>query len=408
MVPLISYTEFEQTETIKYGSLATSASANKAPLFIKSELNRLYNEVMIKFGESPLAWDSTHLYLTGDSVSYNGVVYTALSSNTGQQPPSSAWKILDTSKYDLSSKYLLTGSDNYVNLSVKGNYKLMGAGNDTTSALMTSKTGLVPWDNGISSSLGNINLKFNDVYSVNGNFNSITTDTFTATSSTIENLTTTTINVKTLNVPSLNGTASNSLKLNGLVSSYFMPQWNYISVNANQTAANTDYLLVNTESIAQVDTISNIIAVDSTDYTVTINGTAYTFKSGTSATVQSIITGMVKAITDSNVNAADSGNSTILLTANTAGVSFTSSINANMTDTTTTANKAGPITVTLPASPSENDVIGFLDAKGTFAKNSLTVARNGKLIMGEAQDMIVSTKNMSFELLYTNGDWRVK
>jgi len=92
------------------------------------------------------------------------------------------------------------------------------------------------------------------------------------------------------------------------------------------------------------------------------------------------ITGVVAAVTDSNVTAVDSGNSTILLTANTAGVAFTSSVNANMVDTNTTANKPGPITITLPANPVEYNTIKFLDVKGTFAKNSLTVATNGKLI----------------------------
>jgi len=183
--------------------------------------------------------------------------------------------------------------------------------------------------------------------------------------------------------------------------------FSYVNVISDITTSNRKFNLVDTTSIAQVDTIDSIVAVNSTAYTVTINGTAYTYTSGTSATVQSIITGIVGAITDSNVTATDSGNSTILLTANTAGVAFTSSVNANMVDTNTTANKAGPITVTLPASPSENDVIGFLDAKGTFDTNSLSIARNGKLIMGLAQDMVVNTKNISFELIYINGDWRL-
>jgi len=65
------------------------------------------------------------------------------------------------------------------------------------------------------------------------------------------------------------------------------------------------------------------------------------------------------------------------------------------------------ITVTLPVAPAENDTINFIDVKGTFDINALTIARNGKLIMGLAQDMIVSTKNISFELIYTNGDWRI-
>jgi len=88
-----------------------------------------------------------------------------------------------------------------------------------------------------------------------------------------------------------------------------------------------------------------------------------------------------------------------LITANTTAINM---------DYLQADTSAGVITITLPATPLENDVIGFLDVKGTFDTNSLTVARNGKLIMGLAQDMVVSTKNMSFELIYINGDWRIK
>jgi len=311
MIPLISYEQFKQTETIKYGSLATSASANKAPLFLKSELNRLYNDIMIRFGEKPLTWDSTKTYYVGESVYYEGTVYTAIVGNINQKPPSSSWEVLNTSKYNLDAKYVLSDSNNYIKLNARDNYRLMSAGNDSTSSLMTPKNGIVPWDNGVSSSLGNPNLKFQNLYSVNSNFSSVNTNSITVSNATIENLTATTINV-----PSMKGTASNALKLNGLSSSYFMPQWNYISIEKNYTASNTDYIFVNTTN--------------------------------------------------------------------------------------------NPITVTLPATPSKYDVIGFLDVKGTFNKNNLTIANNGNAIMGLAQNMMVSTENMSFELIYINGDWRIK
>ena len=72
-------------------------------------------------------------------------------------------------------------------------------------------------------------------------------------------------------------------------------------------------------------------------------------------------------------------------------------------DTSTNA-----ITVTLPATPLENDVVSFLDVKGTFDTNPLSVARNGNTIMGSADPtMKVSTKNMSLRLRFTNNDWRI-
>ena len=69
------------------------------------------------------------------------------------------------------------------------------------------------------------------------------------------------------------------------------------------------------------------------------------------------------------------------------------------------------VTVTLPASPSDYDVIGFLDLKGTFDVNNLIIAipsGASYTIMGLAENMTVQTKNMSFELIYYNGDWRIK
>ena len=185
----------------------------------------------------------------------------------------------------------------------------------------------------------------------------------------------------------------------------------YIITSTDTTAVARDSFSVDTTvAIAQVDTINNFVVVNSTAYTVTINGTAYTYTSGSSATAADITKGVAAAINgDSNVavTAVDNSGVSVVLTAKVAGTAFTSSINGNMTDATTTANKLKPVTITLPATPAENDIVGFLDLKGTFDKNNLTVARNGQTIMGLAQDMVVNTKNISFSLRFTNNDWRV-
>ena len=73
-----------------------------------------------------------------------------------------------------------------------------------------------------------------------------------------------------------------------------------------------------------------------------------------------------------------------------------------MVDTTN-----GPVTINLPASPQNLDTISFVDAKGTFDQNNLTVGRNGNNIMGLAEDMIVGKKYIAFDLIYYNGDWRL-
>jgi len=64
----------------------------------------------------------------------------------------------------------------------------------------------------------------------------------------------------------------------------------------------------------------------------------------------------------------------------------------------------------LPASPSQNDEIRFLDVAATFDTNNLTVGRNGKPIQGSATDLIVATERAGFSLVYydaTQG-WLIK
>ncbi len=68
----------------------------------------------------------------------------------------------------------------------------------------------------------------------------------------------------------------------------------------------------------------------------------------------------------------------------------------------------GAVTMTLPASPSNNDQILFIDCKSNFAVTNMTVGRNGKLVMGLSSNMTVSTPNAAVTLIYisANGDWR--
>jgi hypothetical protein len=63
-------------------------------------------------------------------------------------------------------------------------------------------------------------------------------------------------------------------------------------------------------------------------------------------------------------------------------------------------------TVTLPANPVDFDEVSFLDIKGTFSVNNLNIARNGKLIGGLAEDLILSTDGAGGTLIFINGDWR--
>ena len=68
---------------------------------------------------------------------------------------------------------------------------------------------------------------------------------------------------------------------------------------------------------------------------------------------------------------------------------------------------AGEVIITLPTNPNDNDIVGFVDFKSNFDNNRLIVARNGKNIMGLAEDLEVTSKNIAFKLIYKNNDWRI-
>ena len=69
----------------------------------------------------------------------------------------------------------------------------------------------------------------------------------------------------------------------------------------------------------------------------------------------------------------------------------------------------GAVTLTLPASPNTGDTIRIFDVTKTFDTNNLTVARNGRLIQGDADNLTVNIEGAAFELVYS-GDtygWRI-
>ena len=72
-------------------------------------------------------------------------------------------------------------------------------------------------------------------------------------------------------------------------------------------------------------------------------------------------------------------------------------------------DSGGTFTLTLPAAPVQGDRVKIMDYRRNFDAAALTIARNGKPIMGDAADMTVNTEGAAFELLFwddTNG-WLV-
>ena len=89
------------------------------------------------------------------------------------------------------------------------------------------------------------------------------------------------------------------------------------------------------------------------------------------------------------------------------GSSTFSWINTNSTFTATSGNhifvdtSVAPVTVVLPITPSIGDNIAFIDYTGYFGTNSLTFSRNGNLIMGLAEDLVVDINGAANELIYS-------
>jgi hypothetical protein len=60
------------------------------------------------------------------------------------------------------------------------------------------------------------------------------------------------------------------------------------------------------------------------------------------------------------------------------------------------------VTITLPAAPLiGNAAIAVVHSGGVIATNNITIGRNGKNIMGLAQDMTVNTDNAAFQLRWS-------
>jgi hypothetical protein len=81
---------------------------------------------------------------------------------------------------------------------------------------------------------------------------------------------------------------------------------------------------------------------------------------------------------------------------------------ANVTPGAYLANtEAQAILATLPANPAEGDAITFRDARGTWGVHALTIARNGKNIMGLAENLTVNVADLQFTIWYNGTEWRL-
>lgn len=88
-------------------------------------------------------------------------------------------------------------------------------------------------------------------------------------------------------------------------------------------------------------------------------------------------------------------------TANVVTTTVTSAFAADANYRVLADTTAGGFTVTLPIDPLVGDQIQIIDVANKFATGNLTVARNGKLINGLAENLILDVNGALTTLLYT-------
>jgi hypothetical protein len=68
----------------------------------------------------------------------------------------------------------------------------------------------------------------------------------------------------------------------------------------------------------------------------------------------------------------------------------------------------GIVNATLPSSPNIGDAIYFIDFGGAFSTNNFNILRNGKTIMNQTSDLIVSKDGqLGFGLAWSGATWRL-
>lgn len=87
----------------------------------------------------------------------------------------------------------------------------------------------------------------------------------------------------------------------------------------------------------------------------------------------------------------------------------TSNFNAAVGRSYLINTNGGAFTMTLPASPSQGDLVGFTDYGGAFGTFNFTIGRNGSNVMNSASDLVCNKSYFSATLIFTVGrGWILK
>jgi len=135
-----------------------------------------------------------------------------------------------------------------------------------------------------------------------------------------------------------------------------------------------------------------------------LRGTDYTTSGGTTVTEIVTITNLnsVNTYTQAEITSYLANKKTELSSAISSATNLAAGYRYFVTS-------ASALTLTLPASPSVNDQIDIFDASGNASTYNITVARNGKLINGNAGNFIIDVNGSWYTLVFTGNTygWKV-
>lgn len=144
----------------------------------------------------------------------------------------------------------------------------------------------------------------------------------------------------------------------------------------------------------QVNAINvTITVVNSFLYSVSINGTAYTYTSDGTALEQEIVDGLIAAVAASPVTGSDGGVNTLTLTADVAGVGFSVAVGTNLAVGTATGSDtiANDLTAIQAEQPDWYGVVLTDRASADMQAAAVWVEANKKFLFASSQEAGVLT-----------------
>jgi hypothetical protein len=176
-----------------------------------------------------------------------------------------------------------------------------------------------------------------------------------------------------------------------------------ITATAGQTVFTTDLPFI--DGFEQVF-FNGLLLLKTSDYT-TSGGNTVTL---TSAAAVSDIVEIVSVTGANSVTTYTQAEVDALLAANTSVAPISISANTNLAAKKRYfVTSASALTLTLPATPALNDEIQIVDASGNSLTYNITVDRNGKLINGNAGNLIIDVNGGWYTLVFTGNTygWKV-